>query len=451
VKKSLLFPAIAALALLLQNCAQAPTEKEETQDLDPSAAQAKSDSESWAILLPAYELNRDASSRARLSALKSTADEPVIEVAALPVFGTPAVGGGSALQARPRPILAGALLKSGSRGQGGSGAAFPAAIFDTTFYILSDSALGRILKVHAYTLAEAGADVNATDTLDYKWPYDSANATVVGHHGARIYANGAILKYAILDDDGDGILNAATAPKVVSLQKRWVTVRGDTTWKSAYFTRHGSTDYYDSIGKGALSSWTDTVIVSGKLVFTQKIFDGDAVKDDLLDSAKAGAKPRINRDSYTDNGDGTLLLAYEIFGTGADGSYASEADNERFAYQSMRVDAKGTVAVTRHGDGDGDGFYWNPAASINKAWIANAYTPSDSVPEYRDSLEQSLSGAGGSIAKITHFSSLKRFKDKRVVLSAVHLPAGAGFTGCWPTMPPRAPPIRWPAWIPPSR
>jgi hypothetical protein len=116
--KKLLLLAAAAAGLTLQNCARTPTEKDPSPSEDPAVKQAKADSESWAILLPAYELNREAASRERLTALKASAKEPHVELGKLPVFGTAPVGDAPGLKAKPRPIVAGALLKSGAAGRG---------------------------------------------------------------------------------------------------------------------------------------------------------------------------------------------------------------------------------------------------------------------------------------------------------------------------------------------
>ncbi|GEM_PF-5724493 len=438
MNKLALLVAAAAAGLALQNCAKNPTEKAAAPSEDPAVAQAKADSESWAMLLPAYQLNQDAASRQRLTALKANSGEPEVHVnTKLPAFGTPPIGASTGLNSRPRPLVAGALLKSGAQGSGngsgqgsGKGQGQPSlAGLDTSFYLLGDSALGYIHKVHAYTALEAGASVNAVDTLDYYWPYDSANAMVMGHKGARAYANGSTLRFAITDEDGDHYLNAAVPPKPIQLRKVWVTVHGDTTWKSIYHTVHGHTTFYDSIGPGATASWTDSVMVAGKTVFTQHVFDGDG--DGMINTAAAGAKVKIKRDSYTIGADGIETIDYEIFGPGADGKYETEADNERYPYQSLKANATGNLAVTKYGDADGDGFYWNPAsAGTAKAWISNEYPAGDSLVGFRDSLVQELSGTGGAVKKITYFSSTKEYKDGRMLLVFSRMPGGSGsFTG----------------------
>ncbi|MDB5106470.1 MAG: hypothetical protein JWP91_4159 [Fibrobacteres bacterium] len=425
MKKLALLIAAAAACLSLQNCAKSPTDKSGDPDTDPAAAQAKSDSEASAMLIPVYEINRSALERQRLTGLKASSEEPQLTVqAGLPAFGTLPGDNAPELKAKDGPNIAGALLKAGS---GGSG--WQSAGPDTAYFLPADSALGSLRWVHIHTVIEAGATVDAADTLVYKWPHNPANPTVLGHYGSRSYGNGSRLAYSVTDEDGDKILNEAVAPKSVQLLKSWTTLHGDTTWKSLLHTVHGATTFYDSIGKGEPSSWTDSVFVSGKLLYSVKIMDGDG--NGLVNTAKAGAKVKITRDSYTDKRDGTFLYAYETFGPGADGKFETEADNVRYPFQSLLVSAAGDLAKTVYGDGDGDGLYWDPASTgTNRAWITNEYAVSDSVTASGDSLAQTLSGADGSVKKIAFYSSVRKFKDGRVLRNSTRLPGGAGaFSG----------------------
>lgn len=413
-----------AIAALLTACAKNPSETDTSaKDNDAAiAAQEKSDSEAAAMLLPAYQLNRDASSRQRLVSMKSTASEPAIEPAGkLPAFGPPPAGSGKALSAKPQPNIATALLK---RGLGKTSAAADA---DTAYFVYDDSTTkGTILWVHAYALTEAGTAVDAKDSITYKWPYSLTNRTVLAHSGTRVYLTGAKLRYVVSDEDGDKILNEAVAGKKVQLHKLWITEHGDTTWKSIKHTTHGSTNYYDSLGEGSPTSWTDSVHVAGKVVSWQRIYDTDG--DGFILTAAAGAKVKVSRDSYSEVGGGVFRLDYEAFGPGADGKFLEVADNERYPWRSLTVDGSGKdVSASRYGDGDGDGFYWNPASVSNKAWGATDYAVNDSVKEYTDSLEQLLSGPGGADAKITFYSSKRKYVDGRNLTTYTRLPGKDGF------------------------
>ena len=299
---------------------------------------------------------------------------------------------------------------------------------DSAYLVLADSAKGYIQWVHEYAIVEAGSSVEARDTLIYKWPYSPSNITVLGHTGSRAHANGSLLRYAITDEDGDKILNEAVAPKPIRLQKLWITVHGDTTWKTIFHTSHGSTTYYDSIGEGSPTSWTDTVFVKGRNIRSQWVKDGDL--NGFINTADTGAKPRILRDTYSDLGDGTFRFDFEILGPGADGKFTDEADNERYPGHSLTVDSEGrNVAATKYGDGNGDGFYWNPAAGTHKAWITNIYAPTAAVPTYHDSLEQVLSGTGGSSKKVTYYSADRKYSDGTASRTVTRTAGNAAFSG----------------------
>ncbi|MEO6097102.1 MAG: hypothetical protein ABIW76_16050 [Fibrobacteria bacterium] len=435
MNKPLLLLALALfpLSLAFQNCAKSPTEKASNTDVDPSVAQAKADSESWAMLLPAYQLNDNAASLQRMKALKSISATPAITVnTRLPAFGAPVAGDNPALAAKTRPNVAGALLKGGALGKMGSGAsgagsarAQVIAGIDTAFLLLADSAHGAILKVHQFQLTESGASVDAADTLVCKWPYDPASPTVLGHKGARAYANGSRLTYAIADEDGDNILNEAVSPKSVQLRKLWMTVHGDTTWKSIVHTIHGGTTFYDSIGPGTPGSWMDSVFVGGKKVYAQTIFDGDG--DNRVNTAATGKKVLVKRDIFSESALGVLTTAFELWSPGADGKFETEADNQLYPYQSLTVGAMGSIAQTFYGDLDGDGFYWNPdPAGANLASIRNEYPVPESLTVYRDSLEQILSGPSGSGKRITFYQATRKYKDGRRADVTTRMPGGAG-------------------------
>ncbi len=424
--RSATWMSLLAAAALLVACAKNPA-GEDTSAKDnetASAAQAKSDSEASAMLLPAYELNRDASSRQRLTGMKATASEPTLTPdGKIPTFGAPPAPGSASLAAKPRPMMANALLKRSALGKQAASAG-P----DSTYFVYDDSSSGHILWVHEYEFAEAGATVKAIDTLTYKWPYSLTDRTVLGHKGSRAYANGARMRYVVSDQDGDGILNEAIAGKKIRLLKTWVTVHGDTTWKSLYPTIHGSTNYYDSIGEGSPMGWTDSVFVGGRTVSWQRTYDGDG--DSLVLAADAGVKIKVHRDSYSELGGGVFRLDYETFGPGADGKYLLADDNELYPYNSLTVDGKGKdLVATRYGDVDGDGFFWNPATAANKAWISNLYTPTDSVTEWSDSLQQDLSGTRGATAKVTYYASNRKYADGRKLLVYSRIPGKTAFGG----------------------
>jgi hypothetical protein len=417
----------------MAGCTKNPAASDDGSKQEESAAKAQADSDSAAaaMLLPAYQANREASSHARLMASKGSVAQPSPQPGAgTPVLGTPVPISAKDLAPKHQPDIATALLKRAVLGKVSAGVAG-----DSAWFVLDDSSQGHILWVHAYAQTEAGASVaeaglvvDARDTLLYAWPYGPTSRTVLGHSGARAYATGARLAYAFSDEDGDGMLNEATPGTHIRLRKQWITVHADTTWKSVHHTVHGFTNLYDSIGPGLDTGWTDTVFVGGKVVSWDRLMDGDG--DGFVLTAAAGKKMRVNRDAYVQQGSGVFRLDHESFGPGADGDFLAASDNERYPYNSQTIDSAGhTLALTRYGDGDGDGFYFDPAAAAggNRAFIVNAYPANDSVKAWTDSLAQILSGPGGADAKVAAYAAAREYLDGRKLKAFSRAPGKDAF------------------------
>jgi hypothetical protein len=420
--------AVAACAAFLSACAKDPAASNDdpVRDDVSARAQSESDSAATAMLLPAYQLNREASAHARLMAMKAGSEGPRPAAPALaPPLGSPSPGPSKRLAPKQQPSIATALLKRAALGKtSAAGAA------DSSWFELGDSAQGRILRVHAYLQSDAGSAVEARDTLVYKWPYDPENGIVLGEAGARAHANGARQSFAISDEDGDGFLNQAAPGTKVKLLKQWLTVHGDTLWKSVHHTVHGKSGLYDTIGPGLDTGWADTVFVDGKVASWQRLMDGD--KDGYVQTAAAGKQVRVNRDAYMELDGGLFLLDQEAFGPGADGDFLKAADNEIYPSVGMTIDPQGhTLAVTRRGDGDGDGFYFDPAAGAdgNRGWIVNQYPANDSVKAWSDSLAQILAGPGGLDAKVTYYRSARSYLDGRKLTTFTRTPGKDAFGG----------------------
>jgi hypothetical protein len=419
---------LAAGATLFAACAKNPAASNDTskQDEASALAQSESDSAAAAMLLPAYRLNREASAHARLTSMKSGSEAPKPSAPALaPALGAPPSGPAKRLAPKQQPNIAAALLKRAALGK-----ASAAGASDSSWFVLADSALGHILWVRAFLLSDSGTAVEARDTLVYKWPYSPDNRTVLGQAGARAFANGTRQSYAVSDEDGDGLLNEAVPGAKVKLRKQWITIHGDTAWKSVHHTVHGNTGLYDTIGPGLDTGWTDTVFVGGKLASWQRYMDGD--KDGFVLTAAAGKQVRVNRDSYADLGGGLFQVDQEAFGPGADGDFLKAADNEAYPSVRQTLDADGhTLALTRQGDGDGDGFYFDPAAGAdgNRAWIVNQYPASDTAKAWSDSLAQILPGPAGADAKIAYYRKSLAFADGRKLTAFTRAPGKDAFGG----------------------
>jgi hypothetical protein len=416
-----------ALGCLVAACAKNPTASDDAaskQQAEAAKAQADSDSAASAMLLPAYQINREASSHARLAALKDASGPPEAQPAGeAPALGPVTPKAAKSLAPKREPDIATALLKRAALGKRAAGS-------DSAWFVYDDSAQGHILRIHAYAQTENGSAVEARDTLTYKWPYGPANQTVIGHRGARAYADGSRLAYVFSDEDGDGMLNEASAGTPVRLRKQWITVHGDTAWKSVHHTVHGFTNRYDSIGPGRDTGWVDTVFVGGRVVSWDRVMDGDG--DGFVLTAAAGKAVKVKRDAYVELGGGAFRLDHEVFGPGADGDFLTAADNERYPYTSQTIDSAGhALADSRYGDADGDGFYFDPAAGAgkNRAWIVNEYPANDSVKAGKDSLAQILSGPGGSEARVIAYAAKREYADGRKLKISTRAPGKDAFGG----------------------
>ena len=425
---SVFLAAAAAGAALLSACAKNPAATEDSSRQDEASARAQADADSLAaaMLLPAYRLNREAATHARLASLKSGSEPPQPQPAGLlPALGAAPSASKRDLAPRPRPDIAAALLKRGALGKGSA-----ATGSDSSWIDYGDSAQGHILWVHAYFQAVGGSPVEARDTLAYKWPSAPGSRPVLGHAGARVYADGSRLAYAFTDEDGDGLLNEAAGGVTVKLRKQWITVRGDTAWKSVHHTVHGLTNAYDSIGAGRDTGWTDSVFVGGKVVAWQRLMDGD--KDGFVLTAAPGKQVRVNRDAYEEVGAGLYRVDQESFGPGADGDFLTADDNERYPFDSRLIDAQGrTLSASRYGDADGDGCYFDPAAGAgkNRAWAVNEYPAGDSAKAWADSLVQILSGPGGADAQVAFYAASRAYRDGRRLSAFFRAPGKDAFGG----------------------
>lgn len=391
------------------------------------------DSTTVSTLDPAYQLNRDASTQARLAHPAVAAKEPEHRAAA-PIAATAwspsqAPKGsqsphGFDIQSALLKRSSGALTKASAKASAGQ-----SILHDTSFFRNDDSAKGYVQWLRTYDFTDSTGTGSGKDSIVYKWPYSPTTASVLAHVSVRTYAGGKVITAMVMDDDGDGILNQAPTAKVVKLRKQWITVLGDTTWKTLTFTTHGQSTFYDSLGIGAPTSWTDSIFVKGKNVWWQKTRDGD--NDGFVLTHAAGAKIQVLRDSYQDQGDGNSRFDFEVLGAGADGDYLTQADNEHYPYRSVIVGADGKDKVnTKYGDGDGDGFFWNPVAgAANRAWVKNEYPAGDSIVSRTDSLVETLPATGNlAYAKIAFFAATLKFKDGTVTVANTKAASGS-FSG----------------------
>lgn len=415
---------IAGLAaLLLCGCARNTSEPDGTADATdlPGAY----DTSATGPLIAARTVNGEAQAGHRLSNLEAAGDSgaaggpqaaTVKSLGARP-GGSPVVSG-----SRQAPDMAKALLKRAALAKGSAAAFGP----DTSGFRYDDSAKGHIQQVRSASLKDALGEAAVTDSLVYKWPYNPASPAVLFHSQRRAYAGGQGSLLTVHDEDGDGILNEAGAGLSVKLRKEWTLRSGDSTWKSVSRSTHGQTTFYDSLGTGRLTAWTDSAFLAGKAAWWQKTYDGDG--DGFVLTAAGSAKPRIMRDAFAANPDGSLRLDYESFGPGPDNDYLRAADNERHPFRSVLISAAGTdLAETRFGDGDGDGLWWSPIAEAeNRGWTATTYAPDDSLLEYRDSVIQRVPRDPKAAGRIVAFTAQARYRNGASAAWSTRLPTSSG-------------------------
>lgn len=444
--KALAFCLAANSAFLLQGCGRTPAESDSV--LGSGNLPGAYDTSSTGPLIAARRTSQDAAAHQRLSSLGSNEGSksysrivPVKSLGASP-GGNPAVFG-----AKQGPGMSTALLKrssvlakaganltahapDASKAPAASAASDASDASDTTGFRYADSSKGYIQQVRDAPFADSLGSGEYRDSLVYKWPYSSSNPAVLFHSHRRAYAEGKVSVLVVFDEDGDGILNEAGAGNKVKLRKEWNLNSGDTAWKTVSRTTHGQTNFYDSLGEGALSFWTDSVFLASKPIWWQRTYDGDG--DGFIGSSLAGSKGKVLRDGYAANGDGTFRFDYESFGPGPDGDYLKPADNERYPFRSVTINSKGQdLMETRFGDGDGDGLYWSASGeAANRAWVATTYARSDSLTSYRDSLVKWLPGPGPGDARILSYAAEAVYPDGSITRLSTRLGRGTeSFSG----------------------
>lgn len=460
--KSDLFPTLlpaSFAALLAAGCAQVGTEE---KDPDGQVIDGIYDTSATGPVLAARRLHDDASTHQRLAAADGEETAPVVAAAlGPPSFSTRPGGKAGAQGSRVAPVMALALLKTSAPAASHAlsysvlGAKSPASVVaswasgDTTGLRYADSAKGYIQQVREKPFTDSLGSGTMLDSLVYRWPYSPASPTVIFHGRLLAYADGRRARYDIHDEDGDGLLNEALLGKSVMLRRVYTLRSGDTAWKTVSHTVHGQTTQYDSLGAGRLSSWSDSASVSAKSVWSRRNYDGDG--DGMVLTAAAGAKVRVLRDASTSLADGSLRLDFEGFGAGPDGKYLAEADNERFAWRSAVIDSKGRdVEQVRHGDADGDGFYWSAAAgATNRVYATRIRSAAEGFISYRDSLVQDLAASFAQEPRLVSFASETRRVDGTVSSVSLRLPPGTSSSGASDTVQVREV-ISYAAYIPRS-
>jgi hypothetical protein len=408
-QKSLYLAAVLS-GFLIQGCLQNDSVSSSKNNNEP----ATSDVEAKPNLVLAAQVNDNASTHRRLAAPKS-AEGTSDESTTVPVT---AVGWSSSQSpdgfGTPKGFELGAALLKRSSGLAKLSASgvIPVITKDTTWILLPDSANPNARQIRTYNFTDSTGSGTGRDSIVLKAPYVPANPTTLGHVSMRTFTSGKKTIATVYDEDGDGILNEGPAATGVKLRKVWITTSGDTTWKTITNTAHGQTTYYDSLGSGKPSKWTDSIYVAGKVIWWQKTFvlDGDG----YIPTKATTTKTRVYQDSYRLISTGLFYYEYASFGTGLDGNYMTQADNERYAYRSTIVTAAGLdQRITHYGDGDGDGFFWTPATgAVNKVWVRNVYGASEGIVSSQDSLVETLPVSGKMAdAKISYFAATLKYTD----------------------------------------
>ncbi len=416
--------------LLFQGCISDNSEPTKTT----GTSEVPADTVASGSLIFAFQLNRDASNHRRLTRSNSEqeAEIPSAQVPATAIGWSPAESAPGSEPARGYS-LQNALLKTSAifanaPVQTSSLAPATSTIFsnDTTWIQWGDSLKGYVQQLRTYNFTDSFGTGSGRDSMVFKWPYTAPNQAVLAHLSFRTYSSGKKVTAKVLDEDGDGILNQCPASKLIKIRKEWTSVLGDTVLKTITHTTHGQTSVYDSIGIGSPTGWTDSVSVLGKVVWWQETLDGDG--DGFVLTHGTGSKTKVIRNSYRNTQQGTLQINYEIFGPGADGNYLTQADNEWYPYRTVVVNDKGIdQVITKYGDADGDGFFWNPAAGTsNKAWITHVYAVSDSITAHTDSLIEVATASGKlSEARLVLFVATLKYADGSVSAVSSKFPQGS--------------------------
>ncbi len=428
----------AGLAAMLGGCLNTTSDTPAKADpnQDPNAA---AESSAALFLSPAYRLNRDASTEARLDNPPQSKEEtgrtvvvPVTATTWTPsskpkgYSGSTATSLGIALLKRSAGAVG--LAKSSASGSAIGNAS------DTVWHY-ADSATGIIQRIVVTPFSDTTGSGVLRDSIIFRFPYLQLSPYVLGQVAIKSYAGGKTVTLTVTDEDGDPLLNEAPTGYPIKLHKKWITLHGDTTWRSDMHSLYGITTFYDSIGSGSPSQWTDSIFNKGVCIWWEKTYDCDG--DGMVLTHAAGGKTKIQKDSYTDLGDGSVRMDFEAFGPGPDGDYMREADNERYPFRSVVFDAHGNEKVTtRFGDKDGDGFFWSPDAGAgNLASVVNVFQSTDSVKSRIDSLVETVPEAGSlpasgdlAAAKVVYFGSTLTYKDS--TSSRIFTKAGKdGFSG----------------------
>lgn len=411
-------------ALLLLGCARNPSEPDGTSDANDLPGTY--DTSATGPLIAARTTHEEAQAGHRLSNLEAAGDSasaPGAKAATVKSLGARPGGRPAVSGARQAPDMAKALLKRAALAKGPAGLG-P----DTAGFRYGDSAKGYIQQVRTASLKDAIGDASVSDSLVYKWPYNPASPAVLFHAQRRAYAGGQASLLTVHDEDGDGILNEAGAGLPVKLRKEWTLRSGDSAWKSVSRSTHGQTTFYDSLGTGRISTWSDSAFLGGKATWWQRTYDGDG--DGFALTGAAAAKPKIMRDAFALNPDGSIRLDYESFGPGPDLDFLKAADNERHPFRSVLISAAGKdLAETRFGDGDGDGLWWSPIAGAeNRGWAATTYAADDSLLEYRDSVIQLVPADAKAAGRIVAFTAEARYRSGVSAAWSTRLPTSGGLS-----------------------
>ena len=416
-----------AIGIILQACVMSNSDSEARNDTGISNGSGVT---LGFTVEPSYGLNKDASTQQRLAKSAAPQEDAPLTTSAPPTATSwkPAKSPAGYSDSRGYSVGA-ALLKSSAVASTNQFAPPLTLSKDTSWIRYNDSSKGYVQWLRTYDFIDSTGSGTGLDSIVYKHPYTSANPTAISHVSKRIYANGKTVTAQVFDDDGDAILNQAVAGKVVKLMKKWVTVLGDTTWKTITYTTHGQTTYYDSLGSGAPTSWTDSIFVKSKTIWWQTTTDGDGDKFILTHAGNNKTKVIVN--SFRELDDGTLQFDSEIFGAGADGDYLTKSDNELYPYNRRLVSSIGKDQAFIHfGDADGDGTFWNPSlGTANKCWIKTEFAPGIDTLTHTDSLVEVFTGSGKlDEAKILYFSGNLTFKDGTASFLSTQS-ATSGFSG----------------------
>ncbi len=407
IKKKILIP-VLAVAALLSACSKNPVEAAKPDG--KKTASSKSLAQTTAQSVSGFHKN--ASQAGKIGSLMAG------PAAAKPAVGVKAVSGGGRTAAKGAKPTAHTASKTPVKKK--SALAKSAAVptyTDSTRTVLKDSASGWVYDIHTFKETDPQNPYEGSDSTVYKWPVNPKfGLQVKSMHTIHTYPDGTRQVDAILDFDGNGLVNGGLHSMVIKISR---TTHMDTAWINMQVSDQGNLVLIDSLGEGRPIKMADSSFIAGKAIYCRMLTDADG--DGLLNAATDG-KIRVNEETRGVNEDGSVSLQTTLYGAGADHDFLLSDDNEIVFFHSATLNALGdTLSVETGADADEDGFYLNPASAANRVSVTTRSLKGDDYKMYKDSVVKILGKSEESaLEKIAFFAAQGEYLDGSKSFSTTH-------------------------------